>query len=218
MTRNLKSLAFVLAVMHVSMIAFADDTVPPPWQRFQPNTTTQEWTFPDPVLQHAADNNSIYWNPNGVPMQLDTSHVGGGIEWLPTRSGRDGIYAVNPGGGMLVFSLPNDPTPRPEKHIWAQITWSVASGTNSVDLVPFGGSEPPVTVEDGTDMGDGWRHSTFSYVLRPNPALEFYQIRNLSNEVLFIDQVVFDTECVPEPASMLALTLGACALAKKRRR
>lgn len=215
---KLRLLLALAAWAHASMIAYADDTVPPPWQRFQPNTTTQEWSFPDPQLPHPADNNTIYWNPNGVPIQLDTRDQGTGIEWLPGFQNRDGVYAMNPGGSILVFCIPNDPTMREEKHIWAQITWAVAPGDQSVDLEPFGGSVPPTTVEDGTDMGDGWKHSTFSYILRPNPELEYYQIRNHSNSTIYIDQVVIDTQCVPEPASLAGIAAGAAFLAKRRRR
>lgn len=208
LSRTIRS-ALALILIAGALPAFADDTFPPPWNRFQPNTTTQEWTFPDGNLPHAADNNGIYWNPNGQPFQLDTYNEGSGLTWLPTLAGRDGVYELHPSGSsgpsILVFYIPNTMTENPQKDVWAQITWRVASGDPTVDLVPFGGSIPPTTVEDGTDLGGGWKHSTFSFTIIPNPSEEYFQIRNNSNESIYIDQVVIDTQCVPEPGSFAAL-------------
>lgn len=218
-----RNLALVLAFAATAVIARADDTFHPPWTRFQPNTTTQEWTFPDQNLPHAPDNNSILWNPNGTAQQLDTHNQGSGFLWLPTFNGRTGIYQLNPSGpagpSILVFGIPNTQTPQPRKDVWAQITWFVDAGTTSVDLTPFGGSVPPTTVENGTVLDAfGWRHSTFSYVLQPNPSFEYYQIRNNSAVPIYIDQVVIDSQCVPEPASMAILGLGVVGLVCARRK
>lgn len=205
-----------------AQLGFADDTVHPPWERFQPNTTTQEWTFPDANLPHEADHNSIYWNPNGVPFQLDTRNMGSGLTWLPTFSGRSGIYAMGPAGpggpSILVFYIPNTQIPRPRKDIWAQITWQVGPGDPSVDLVPFGGAFPPTVIENGTDLGGGWKHSTFSFTVIPNPSEEFFQLRNNSQSTIYIDQIVLDTQCVPEPGTLLTFGgLSALALIRRRR-
>lgn len=222
MASTCRNLTFVLVFTAFAVHARADDTFHPPWTRFQPNTTTQEWTFPDANLPHAPDNNAILWNPNGVASQLDTLNLGGGAAWLPTFNGRSGIYALHPaspvGPSILVFEVPNTQNPLPEKDVWAQITWFVDPGTNSIDLTPFGGAVPPTTVENGTILDAfGWRHSTFSYVLHPNPSLEYYQIRNNSTATIYIDQVVIDSQCVPEPASMAMLGLGFIGLLCARR-
>ncbi len=80
----------------------------------------------------------------------------------------------------------------------------------------------------------GWRTVAFDLTLYPNPdkeiiGLDFSQMPwwyNLDGQwgwgygwgSVWIDQVVIDTRCVPEPAMMSLLGLGALALLRRRRR
>ena len=206
--------ALLLAPMLAAILAgpaLADDTNPPSW-RGTPDTTFQAWTFPDQNLPHPADPG--YFNPNGVPLQDFTLTTP--ITWLPTAFGRPGVYALGP-GGILHFSLPNDNDPNEDKIIWAQVTWNTGPGTEIVSLTPFGPPDATFSNPENTPMEGGWVHSTFVFNLPVCPAIEFFQIRNNSQDHVFIDQVVIDTKCVPEPASLVALAVGIGAIVRKRR-
>lgn len=210
----MKRLALSSALILVCSWAVADDLVPPPWQRGMPNSTYQEWDFPDGQLQPA---NPGYINPNGVPIQIPGGTTGP-TAWQPTFAGRTGVWCIGP-NGELVFMIPNNPVPENEKHIWAQITWFVAPGDPSVTVVPFGPPAGQARTVGTIDLAEGWHHSTFEFILPEQPEVEFFHIVNhLPDTNVYIDQVVIDTLCVPEPASMAAVALGLGALIRRRRK
>lgn len=209
----------ILAFMGAS--AFAGDLTPPPWTPGAPGTTHQRWGFdnpnaflPDPNFHnpYATPNNPVTMIP-GLP----------GIEWLPSwglpgAPGRDGVWCLNP-GARLIFCIPNADMPSQRKILWSQIKWFSDPGLPAVTLEPFG---PPT----GTSMTigtiplpePGWMHSTFKHTLDTCPPLEYYHVINGTNNPIYIDQVVIDTACVPEPTTMAALGLGLLALRFRKRK
>ena len=194
--------------------ALADDLHPPPWQRFQSNTTSQEWVFNTPNL--GPPDGNLFFNPNGTPsMQVNNPSL---VNWQSTALGRNGVWSIFP-GGILQFGIPNTPEAHDRfKEVWAQITWASTDPTGVVSLQPFGPLGSTVETIGTIGLGGGWFHSTFHYVLPFNPNFEYYQIINNSQSKLLVDQVVLDSICVPEPATFVALGLGLASLAVLRRR
>jgi len=181
-------------------IAFADDVMIPPW-RGADGSTHQLWEFGTDDPFPAPD---VVDNPYGDPLlHVDTPHG-----WS------DGIWALS---GEMDIYLPNRPVTGGWKEIWIQLTWKPG-----LDPDPFLPDQPNVAVtpfdhitmyRDDDGLGDGWIYSLYRIDLWPNPPEEWIAIKG----DILVDQLVIDTICIPEPATVCLLGLGALALLKKRR-
>lgn len=204
-----------LVCLIVSCLSFqavvANDIVIPPW-RGQPGTTFAEWTFSDssptplPVLED---------NPNGS--SSTNVYPGVGQEWWDVWGGRQGVWPLS---GTIEIEIPNYDVANPYKDIWIQLTWA----PQALDTVPYVWEK--LTGTDATVVGeimldptgepppadDNWYHTTYEIHLEPNPSVEIVRI----DGAIMVDQIVIDTICAPEPASLLVLAVGGLMLRKKR--
>lgn len=213
----IKVWALLAAFVVPTALAVADDLVPPPWVRGSALTTTQEWDFLSPTDIFGQPING-HGNPYGQPRVVNPAD---GV-WLPNDSSfnpapttRPGIVCLAP-GVTLRFFIPNLEIPGNQKNVWAQVTWWAAPGTNVV-VSPIAPAPNSGTIIGTMPLGGGWNHTTASFVLAQQPAWEEFWIQNLTNSNLYLDQVVIDTQCVPEPATLAALALGGSLLARRRR-
>jgi hypothetical protein len=192
--------------------ARADDLNPPPW-RGLPGSTVQEWLFStsNPVTPP-----SMVYNPNGMPSA--SAFPGTGQAWVDQWGGRQGMWPLS---GTIEVTIPNFPEPNPYKDIWVQLTWA-KQVTSSTPVVWETISGVHATVVEEDLLGptgypapnDLWFHTTFQMRIYPNPASEIVKI----DGTLVVDQLVIDTICVPEPATLGLLTVGALLLGARRRR
>lgn len=207
--RFLSFAAAFLGLVLVACPAWADDLNPPAW-RGQPGTTFQEWKF---LNDNPTPSPDLVNNPYGQP----SSHVWPGTDqhWWSTWGGRPGVWPLS---GTSEFYLPNAP-PNDYKDVWIQITWakqafasapiltSNPGGTiqllHQIDIGPT--NEPP-------PAGANWWHSTYNIRIYPNPTFETIRI----DGTIMVDQVVIDTICAPEPASLGLLLMGGVALLRRR--
>ncbi|MBI5707656.1 MAG: PEP-CTERM sorting domain-containing protein [Armatimonadetes bacterium] len=214
--RNWK-IAVTLGILALqAAAAFADDLHPPPW-RGAPNTTFNHWTF-DNAINHN-DATADQWG-NTLGVGPGTISSAGGATGLLTFEGRTNVIRIAP-GGWIMFLLPNKQMPPPwKKEIYVQVTSFVDDGDNDVTFEPDPQQPPGVTGSHTghEDLAGGWDWDRFEFQLDRQPAFEFFRIRNLTTGTdVYIDQVVIDTRCVPEPASLAALGLGILMIASRRR-
>jgi hypothetical protein len=215
MAKFVRIAAVVLFALSICAAASADDLNPPPW-RGLPGSTFQMWEFSTPAPVSTPD---LMNNPYGVPEAH--AYPGTGQVWTDLWGGRQGIWPLS---GTIETYIPNTNTPNPIKRIWVQLTWAkqVSSSTPVVWEMGSGlqGSLVNQSIIGPTGSGypsDFWYHSTYLITLPFNPAFEWVKI----DGTLLVDEMVIDTQCVPEPSSLMALGGGLLALAglvsRKRR-
>jgi len=226
---------FVLTVFVAGTWAAADDEFPPTW-RGQDGTVTVAWDWWGPEG----------WGSrmvNGVVTQANPGGLGGGILdpnpfWAYYDSGvynnntqmehgRTGFLYIN--DWSLSFSLANYDQDRARKEVIVQITFLPGPGLGSpthfyVGSSPTPPGDPPwpwgvevnAIVVEGVMHADGWQTNSYHFTIEPNPAYEGFSIDFL-NYPAYVDQVVVDTWCVPEPATLSLVALGGLALIRRRR-
>ena len=194
--------------------ASGDDISPPAW-RGQPNSTLQIWEF-------GSDENPVQPDVDDNPYGTAEATVYGEFDfplrdtwWIDDEiAGHQGVWNV---GGSMGIEISNDPELRPQKLIRVQITYD---GGHAVDpSIPF---DPwiDVVASDGAIVTDFqlvaetildpvFTHAVYDLVLEPNPGHETIWIQPRYCQV-YVDEIVIDTICIPEPATLALLGLGAC--------
>lgn len=222
--------AVLAAVVMVAMggEAFGHDLNPPPWwgpdSWTDPSQTFQGWDFltESPTGFYDPDFGS---NLNGF-LPLEHIPVSPPNEpWLaeldpgvtdpfdPRIAGITDLgIGVVPLSGELIIPINNWPTPNPEKKVWIQVTWA-SMGTGGTPLVGIEDLQPtgtylttPVSVVDTIALTPTWNYSIYEFSIFPNPEFEIVRISGS----VYVDQIVVDTWCVPEPAT--GAVLAACGL------
>jgi len=210
--RTFRLLALCAVFAFCAASAFADDINPPPWQRGAPGTTYAQWEFltPDPIAMPDLVN-----NPFGVsPAQVTPGLL---QNWWPIWGGKEGVWPLS---GTIRVPIQNSPIPNPYKDIWIQITWAqqavnvfpvVTELTKSLTADLVGDS---IIGGHNEGVGDGlWHHSTYHIRMFPNPIFEEILIEG----AIMVDELVIDTQCVPEPSSILVLA-GLVGFVIRRRK
>jgi len=187
--------------------AYAEDLNPPPW-RGEFCTTLQGWEFSTPNPTPPPD---VINNPYGNPSILVIPKEG--YAYYPDWEGRGGVWPLS---GIIDVEIWNHPLPNPFKEIWIQITWMPQDPGEFpiIDLIDPVVAGPYVNPIHEIPLGDPWIHSTYSIVIAPNPEWEHLVIGG----TIDVDELIIDTRCFPEPASLALLGLGGLAAVLRRRR
>ena len=137
--------------------------------------------------------------------------------WKQVLDGRPGVWALS---GEIDVIIPNNPALEEYKTITIDLVWKPGGIDDfmpdmplvGVSAVPMNSME--MTKADDLALGDGWWHSHYDIIIRPNPPEEWIAVKG----DILVDELAIETECVPEPATMGLLSLGGLALLRFRRK
>ena len=226
----LGALCVILSVA-VAAPALSEDLHPPNWRGLG-GTSWVQWEFLEEYTEFPAhpqydDGYLPFGDPtiNVIPgpgagwWSKQPTYLQGGTDlYDPEGVPGDGWFNLS---GEIIVTIPNRPEPLPIKYIWVQLTWSpqVLGATPLVVETLWGAkaSEIATVALEATGEpapSDQWFHSTYQLELMPNPPSE---VVNVSGDIM-VDELVIDTWCVPEPATMALLGLGLIGVILGRRR
>ena len=175
-----------------------------PWERGDDGSTWQQWDFSSNSTSPSPDAGS---NPYGTPV-MTVKPFGDWIEG-------PGAWPLS---GEIDIYIPNRPEPFDYKQILLQLTWQ-PGGNDQTPTMP---DEPWVAVTPFQEMEmhrwdntpDTWTHSLFEITIWPNPPGEWITIKG----DILVDQVIIDTICIPEPATIFLLGIGGLMTLTRKRR
>ncbi len=206
MRKNL--IVSVLLAAFLCATVLADDIVPPVW-RGEENTTMQAWEFFDDQNPDPPD---MVDNPYGEPYaQIDN---GGSPWWLPTHMGENGVWMVE---NDMTLYIPNYQVPNPLKLIYIQMTYQPgALQYDPVIRIDYGQEYVYADPTQTQELGEFY-HSVWEARIQPNPESEWITIKPAFCKV-YVSEVVVDTQCIPEPATICLLGLGSLLFLRRRKR
>ncbi|UCF44050.1 MAG: PEP-CTERM sorting domain-containing protein [Planctomycetota bacterium] len=207
MTKKLKLLTLCLAViLAAGSTSFAALQLEVPEWRGTDGSTFQEWSFSNGLLNPPPDD--PWDNDYGMP-ELTVKPMPG-ADWRPNP----GAWPLS---GQIDVWIPNNPQPNDKKEILLQVIWKTEDLDPSrtmpdepwVAVLPF--SFMDMSRTDTTEAG--WTLSVFEINLYPNPSEEWFTIKG----DIIVDHLAIDTRCVPEPATVALLGLGALVVFRRKR-
>lgn len=207
-------LLLVSGLLQASLLpGIPTDTVEPAW-RGQANTTLQAWNFDsasNPALVTVDQN--PYGTPSATVFEPDTT-IPKKTYWMPSDNDHTGVWRIY-GWNYMELYLPNSPQENPIKEIWLQITYSAGS----IDRKPEIQTQPEyatMQVMQSTVVDALYYHDVIKITLNPNPTEEWIYL--LPRDcTLYIDEIVVDTICIPEPMTIAILGLGGLLLRKRKK-
>ncbi len=200
----------VLVCLLFAATARAHDEFPP-WWRGLDGTTHQEWQFNDNDDPAAPD---VVNNPYGTSIaDITVGQIGSGwLDQLGGYGGQSGYWDLGGSDGSIVIDIDNRDEPLPYKEIWVQVTyWKDLHQAPDVDVPGAVFLYGDTAVIETVATGGTWLLDLTVWRMEPNPNHERIII-TADPGLSIVDQIVVDTRCVPEPATMSLLVVSGLGL------
>jgi hypothetical protein len=214
MAKSVHLLVCVSLVLISATMAWSSDLAGAPW-RGQPGTTLQEWKFGTDANPATPE---VMNNPYGMPTaSISVSMFGAGwLDQLPGMGTQTGYWDL--GEGNITLNIANTPFPLPYKEIYVQVTYYRDINQAPSVTVPTAQfiSGKTLTVET-VPTGGAWMLDQSIWRIEPNPTSEQVIITGATHWGSVVDQVVVDTICAPEPASLALLGVAGTMMLARRR-
>jgi hypothetical protein len=179
------------------------------------NTTLQAWDFltqADPAAPEAG-----WKNANGEPSADLIGDFTNNTVWLENDYGHQGVWIVDRAKESdIAFHVRNFPQPNPYKEIWIQLVYS-SQGDRAPDLFVQSngqGQWQGISMVSSNAIDSMYAYALYHVVLKPNPQFEIIRIKPQDCTV-FVDSILIETQCIPEPVTMVLLGLGGLILRKR---
>ncbi len=174
---------------------------PPEW-RGQDGTTWALWEFSNDDPNPPFDQGSNRYGATTLTVVPAPGHV-----WQDSYDGQQGVWELS---GTVTIEIDNRPEPLPEKWILVELIWQSNGGGLGVREQDSGIQGTLVLDEP---INDTWRRSVYEIILPLNPPHETILITGIR-----VDRLSIDTICIPEPATLCLLAVGASLALLRRRR
>jgi hypothetical protein len=198
-----------------------------------PALTYQKWTFDNSgnPASPEIDNNDYGLASAAITATGNTWGNG----WLTSVMGRNGVWV----GDTIVVDLtiPNNPVPNWYKEVWIEVGCrghlynepytgtGFSLGEGYEVLAPLGSViedlgysvEKTYVYFGGQPYEDGWFKLVFGLRIYPNPDSETVRFTLLDSGA-DVDYIIVNTECVPEPMTIVLLGLGGLFCTKMKRK
>lgn len=199
----MKRTMYVLLLSSLSLPTLAAlDLNPPDWRGHE-RSTYQYWDFSTDNQTPEPEDYKGAFQP--LPAEVYPSSG----SWNDELEGHTGVFPLS---GDIYVPVYNFSEPLNEKIIWIQLTWLskgwtplVEAKADSLDIQTVIPEWTTGFLIDEQVLNDGWTHSTFKVILRPNPSQELIHIYGS----IYIDDLVVDTLCIPEPATLVLMAMGS---------
>ena len=178
--------------------------------------TLQTWTFakltnPCNILPKP------YCNKYGTPKaELSTTQDPPDyFGWLEVVDGRPGVWTGDP--LHIKLTIPNQPIPNAYKEIHLEMEFQSMLECVKVTPSPVCGSTVEETFREISLLDSQWKKLTIEWRIEPNPNEETICI-SITGTGGMLDRIKVETCCIPEPATIMLLSLGTLAFLTKRRK
>jgi len=175
--------------------------------------TLQTWTF-DTLTNPTAP--EFYDNIYDTPMaELSTTQPPPNyFGWMNVVDGRQGVWVGDP--LQIELTIPNQRISNPYKLIHLEMEFQSILDYINVTPSPVGGSTVEEISRDISPVDSQWKKLTIDWRIEPNPNEEIICI-SITGTGGFLDYITVETCCIPEPATITLLGLGAMTLLTGRR-
>ena len=200
-----------LVILFIFSLSCLPAFAAPSWRGTQ-GSTFQQWSFWDSSTSPSPD--AGYVNPFGTPSLF----IGDRAAWSLSVDSYTGVWATKT--DEMDLQIPNNTATGDgtEKTIWAEITWKVAGLVARIPdslMVNVDPEDSYTTINfthSDTSLGNGWFSTVMIVDIWPNPTSEWIIVKG----DIYIDEITIDTQCIPEPATIMLLTLGGLFLRKRK--
>ncbi len=218
LSRTSVVMAASAAITALGSAAFAHDFNPPPWERFTPYTTFQEWDFLEDNEEGPPDGTLPgNWFNEGKPGDTPNFELSGTAGWVASD---DGTWYGTGNGASFSFFCPNWIDQEPVKWVWIQISgqWATAGGPGGPEVTSVTGQKGTTPVYPGQFVNSGGTPGSTLWELwelQPNPDNDWITISMPPG--VYISQVVIDTISFPTPGAVAAFGIVGLGAMRRRR-